>query len=62
MEQAIRIEATMSRVRGDARPLASHWADKIRKAVKPDGTFADPELEKEYQEWKRERDRKKGVQ
>lgn len=62
MEQTMHIEGVMSRSKGDARPLARHWADKIRQAVNADGTFADPALEAEYQEWKRERDRKKGVQ
>lgn len=62
MEQMMRIDGVMSRTRGDARPLARHWADKIQKAVKEDGTFADPALEAEYREWKRERDRKRGAQ
>ena len=54
----MRIEAFMTGTRGDARPLASHWAEKFCAAVHPDGSFRDPELEKEYQEWKRDRDRK----
>ncbi len=55
----MRIEAYMVRTRGDARPLASHWADKLRAASNHDGTFRDPELEAEFQAWKAERDAKR---
>ena len=33
------------------RPAASAFARMIKSITNPDGTFADPELEAEYQEW-----------
>ena len=32
----------------------------IKKATNPDGTFTDPELEAEFQEWTKEKDRQQG--
>ena len=33
------------------KPAASAFARMIKKITNPDGTFTDPELEAEYQEW-----------
>ena len=33
------------------KPAASAFARMIKKITNPDGTFADPELEAEYQDW-----------
>lgn len=33
------------------RPAASAFARMIKKITNPDGTFTDPDLEAEYQEW-----------
>ena len=35
------------------RPAASAFARMIKKITNPDGTFIDPDLEAEYQEWKK---------
>ena len=34
------------------RPAASAFARMMKNVTNPDGTFADPELEAEYLEWK----------
>ena len=33
------------------RPAASAFARMIKKITTPDGTFTDPDLEAEYQDW-----------
>ena len=33
------------------RPAASAFARMIKKITNPDGTFTDPDLEAEYQDW-----------
>jgi hypothetical protein len=33
------------------KPAASAFARMIKKITNPDGTFTDPELEEEYQNW-----------
>lgn len=33
------------------RPAASAFARMIKKITNPDGSFTDPELESEYQDW-----------
>jgi len=33
------------------RPAASAFARMIKKLTNPDGTFTDPDLEAEYQDW-----------
>jgi len=57
MDQIMSIEGTMCRTRPDLRPLAQHMAERILRAVDEQGRFRDPELEKEYQEWKQARTR-----
>ena len=39
------------------RPAASAFARMIKKITNPDGTFTDPDLEAEFQEWIKEKDR-----
>ncbi len=58
-DMEMRVEGYMMGKRGDARPLAEHWASWICSAVDRDGKFTDPELEAEYQAWKAERDGRK---
>ena len=55
MDTGMRIEGCMVHTRPDLRPLARHMADRIRAAVDEAGRFRDPELEREYQEWKKSR-------
>lgn len=56
MEQ-IRIEGEISRTVADVQPLVHHWSEKIMDLM-DGGVFRDPELEKEYQEWRKARARK----
>ena len=37
------------------RPAASAFARMIKKMTNPDGTFTDPDLEAEYQDWIKKR-------
>ena len=37
------------------KPAASAFARMIKKITNPDGTFTDPELEAEYQDWIKKR-------
>lgn len=57
MEQIMIIEGAMCRTRPDMRPLAQHMAERILRAVDDQGRFRDPELEAEYQAWKKARTR-----
>lgn len=52
----MKIESFMLPERGDVRPLAEHI---LQRAL---AWFEDPEHEREYQEWKKERDRKRKAQ
>jgi len=47
---ALRTEAYMLQKRGDVRPLAEHL---LQRALQ---FFEDPENEKEFQEWKKQRE------
>ena len=42
------------------RPAASAFVRMIKMVTNPDGTFQDPELEAEFQEWTKEKDRQQG--
>ena len=37
------------------RPAASAFVRMIKKEINPDGTFIDPDLEAEYQDWIKKR-------
>ena len=37
------------------RPAASAFVRMIKKEINPDGTFTDPDLEAEYQDWIKKR-------
>ena len=50
------IEAQRSDRRGDVRPLAEHLMEKAF------AFYADPENEKAFQEWKREKDERERKQ
>ena len=56
MEQVMRVEGFMSRKKPERTILAVHWAEKVRAAVDQSGCFRDPELEREYQAWKKARE------
>ena len=53
MEKDMRVEAYRTRETPDYMVMARYLLPKIREA------FANPEVEKAFQEWKRERDAKK---
>lgn len=54
------IRAEYTGTKPNLRPAASAFARMIKKATNPDGTFTDPELEAEFQEWTKEKDRQQG--
>ena len=45
------IRAEYTGTEPNLKPAASAFARMIKKITNPDGTFADPELEAEYQDW-----------
>ena len=45
------IRAEYTGTEPNMKPAASAFARMIKKITNPDGTFIDPELEKEYQDW-----------
>jgi hypothetical protein len=53
MEQTYRIEVGRCPTRGDVRPLAEHLFQRALEF------FADPENEREFQEWKKKREEAK---
>ena len=55
-ELQIRVECTGTRP--NLQPAASAFARLIRKATNPDGSFSDPDLEAEFQQWMKDRNRK----
>lgn len=57
----MRIIAVQGTQKADMRPLAEYYCEQILGMV-DNGKFKDPAIEAEFQEWKRERDRKAGVQ
>ena len=50
-EQTIR--ATYTGTEPNLKPVANALARMLREAVNADGTFIDPELEAEFQEWRK---------
>jgi len=51
------IRAEYTGTKPNLRPAASAFVRMIKKVTNPDGTFKDPELEAEFQEWTKEKDR-----
>jgi hypothetical protein len=49
------IRAEYTGTEPNLKPMASAFARMIQKKVNPDGTFIDPELEAEYQDWIKKR-------
>ena len=47
----IEIHAEYTGETPNLRPAASAFARMIKNITNPDGTFTDPDLEAEYQEW-----------
>ena len=45
------IKAEYTGTEPNLRPAASAFARMIKKIANPDGTFTDPDLEAEYQDW-----------
>lgn len=52
-EQVLRIEGYMCKKEPDRRPLVQYWTEKCIRF------YEDPENERAYQEWKKERDEKR---
>lgn len=52
-----KIRAEYTGTEPNLRPAASAFARMIKKITNPDGTFTDPDLEAEFQEWIKEKDR-----
>lgn len=46
------IRVTYTGIEPNLKPAASAFARAIKSKITAAGTFADPELEAEYQEWK----------
>ena len=51
------IKAEYTGTEPNLKPAASAFARMIKKITNPDGTFTDPDLEAEFQEWIKEKDR-----
>ena len=45
------IKAEYTGTEPNLKPAASAFARMIKKITNPDGSFTDPELEAEYQDW-----------
>ena len=45
------IRAEYTGQKPNLKPAASAFARMIKKITNPDGTFTDPDLEAEYQDW-----------
>ena len=45
------IKAEYTGTETNLKPAASAFARMIKKITNPDGSFTDPELEAEYQDW-----------
>lgn len=54
------IRAEYTGQKPNLRPAASAFVRMIKRVTNPDGTFKDPELEAEFQEWTKEKDRQQG--
>ena len=54
------IRAEYTGTEPNLRPAASAFVRMIKRVTNPDGTFKDPELEAEFQEWTKEKDRQQG--
>ena len=51
-DKELKIFVEYSGIEPDLKPLACSIARKMLEEANPDGTFIDPKLEAEYQEWK----------
>ena len=51
----VRIEVVRTETAPDYSGIGWLYAQKLREISNPDGTFTDPALEAEYQQWKKER-------
>ena len=49
------IRAEYTGTEPNLKPAASAFARMIKKITNPDGTFTDPELEAEFQDWIKKR-------
>ena len=54
----LQIRAEYTGVNPNMKPSASAFARAIRAAVNPDGSFTDPDLEAEFQQWLKNTERK----
>jgi hypothetical protein len=51
----VRIEVVRTEKTPDYSGIGWLYAQKLREISNPDGTFTDPALEAEYQQWKKEK-------
>ena len=56
-KQELTIRATYTGTEANLKPAASAFARMIRDAVNADGAFKDPELEAEFQKWRKDNGR-----
>lgn len=54
----LQIRAEYTGVNPNMKPAASAFARAIRAAVNPDGSFTDSDLEAEFQQWLKDKERK----
>ena len=52
--QEMTIRVTYTGQEANLKPAASAFAEAIQRAVNADGTFIDPELEAEFQKWRKD--------
>ena len=54
----LQIRAEYTGNKPNMRPAAGAFARAIRSAVNPDGSFTDPDLEAEFQQWLKDKEKK----
>lgn len=55
-DKELTIRAEYTGINPNMKPAASAFARAIRAAVNPDGSFTDPDLEAEFQQWLKEKE------
>jgi len=58
-QKALALVVETSEIKADMSTLAYMLAERIQKISTPEGTFLDPVMEAEFQEWQAARDRAK---
>lgn len=57
-DKELTIRAEYTGVNPNMKPASSAFASAIRAAVNPDGSFTDSDLEAEFQQWLKDKERK----